>query len=173
MVSGVVSFIGSAVGFLLIAKFARRHVGIYQASTIVFFLTALAAVFHFFIQPFQNGEGEISGAPAFAPVLVLVLVCLFVFAKQSGTVNWVLFSEIFPAKIRGTALGLAVGALWIANAVVAIVFPIMMKELGGSLTYIIFAAFNVGTLFFYLKVVPETKYNSLEELELRFQKVYS
>ncbi len=173
VVSGVVAFIGSTVGFLFIAKFARRHVGIYQASSIVFFLTALAAIFHFFIQPFQTSDGEISGAPAFAPVLVLVLVCLFVFAKQSGTVNWVLFSEIFPAKIRGTALGLAVGALWIANAVVAIVFPIMMKGLGGSLTYIIFAAFNVGTLLFYLKVVPETKDHSLEELELRFQETYS
>ncbi|WP_218139282.1 MFS transporter [Propionibacterium cyclohexanicum] len=173
VVSGAVSFIGSAVGFWLIAKFARRHVGIYQAATIVFFLTALAGVFHFFIQPFQNGEGEITGAPAFAPVLVLVLVCLFVFAKQSGTVNWVLFSEIFPAKIRGTALGLAVGALWIANALVAVVFPIMMEGLGGSLTYLIFAAFNVATLLFYLKIVPETKNRSLEELELSFQKQYS
>ncbi|WP_415632401.1 MFS transporter [Propionibacterium sp.] len=173
VVSGLVSLIGSAVGFLLIAKFARRHVGIYQASTIVFFLTALSAVFHLFIQPFQNSTGEISGAPVFAPVLVLVLVCLFVFAKQSGTVNWVLFSEIFPARIRGTALGLAVGALWITNAIVAIVFPIMMEGLGGSLTYLIFAAFNVGTLFFYLRVVPETKDRSLEQLELQFQRDYA
>ena len=173
VVSGAVSFIGSAVGFILIAKFARRHVGIYQSAAIVFFLSSLAAVFHFFIQPFQNADGAISGAPAFAPVLVLVLVCLFVFSKQSGTVNWVLFSEIFPAKIRGTALGMAVGALWIANAVVAYVFPIMIEGLGGSLTYLIFALFNVCTLIFYLKVVPETKYHSLEELELRFQKEYA
>ena len=76
-------------------------------------------------------------------------------------------------KIRGTALGIAVGTLWIVNAIVAWVFPMMMKGFGGALTYIIFAAFNVCTLFFYLKIVPETKYHSLEELELRFQKDYS
>ncbi|MDK9296205.1 MFS transporter [Propionibacterium freudenreichii] len=173
VVSGAVSLIGSGVGFWLIAKFPRRHVGIYQSAMIVFFLTSLAAVFFFFIQPHQQADGAIVGAPSFAPMLVLILVCLFVFAKQSGTVNWVLFSEIFPMKIRGTALGIAVGTLWIVNAIVAWVFPMMMKGFGGALTYIIFAAFNVCTLFFYLKIVPETKYHSLEELELRFQKDYS
>ena len=105
--------------------------------------------------------------------VVLVIVCLFVFAKQSGTVTWVLVSEIFPAKVRGTALGIAVATLWLANALVSIVFPVMMKNLGGAGTYIIFAGFNVLSLLFYLKVVPETRYHSLEELEMRFQKEYS
>ena len=41
--------------------------------------------------------------PAHLPWVVLGLVTLFVFFKQSGTVNWVLVSEIFPARIRGTA----------------------------------------------------------------------
>lgn len=173
VISGGVSFLGSGVGFILIARMARRHVGIYQSAAIVFFLSSLAAVFGFFIQPYQDANGTISGAPAFAPVLVLILVCLFVFAKQSGTVCWVLFSEIFPAKIRGTALGLAVGTLWIANALVAIVFPIMMQSLGGAGTYVLFAAFNVITLLFYIKIVPETKFHTLEELELRFQNEYS
>lgn len=173
VVSGAVSLIGSGVGFWLIAKFARRHVGIYQSAMIVFFLTSLAAVFFFFIQPHQQDDGSIVGAPAFAPMLVLILVCLFVFSKQSGTVNWVLFSEIFPMKIRGTALGMAVGTLWIANAIVAVVFPIMMEAWGGALTYIVFAGFNVLTLLFYLKIVPETKFHTLEELELKFQKDYA
>ena len=173
VVSGGVSFIGSAVGLWLVTRFARRHVGIYQESSIVISLGLLAAVFFFLIQPHQDADGNISGAPAFAPFLVLIIVSLFVFAKQSGTVTWVLVAEIFPAKIRGTAMGLAVGALWVANAIVAWVFPIMMERLGGSLTYLSFCLVNVGSLIFYMRWVPETKYDSLEALEERFEKEYS
>ena len=172
VVSGGVSFIGSAVGLWLVTRFARRHVGIYQETSIVVSLGLLAAVFFFLIQPYQDADGNISGAPAFAPVLVLIIVSLFVFAKQSGTVTWVLVAEIFPSKVRGTAMGLAVGALWIANAIVAAVFPVMMEKLGGALTYLIFCLINVGSLIFYMRFVPETKYHSLEELEERFEKEY-
>ncbi len=172
VVSGGVSFIGSAVGLWLVTRFARRHVGIYQETSIVVSLGLLAAVFFFLIQPYQDADGNISGAPAFAPFLVLIIVSLFVFAKQSGTVTWVLVAEIFPSKVRGTAMGLAVGALWIANAIVAAVFPIMMEKLGGALTYLIFCLINVGSLIFYMRFVPETKYHSLEELEERFEKEY-
>ncbi|MBB6334131.1 MFS transporter [Schaalia hyovaginalis] len=173
VISGGISFLGSAAGLWFVTRFARRHVGIYQESAIVISLGLLAAVFFFLIEPFQTAEGDIVGAPAFAPVLVLIIVCLFVFAKQSGTVTWVLVSEIFPMKIRGTALGMAVGALWIANAIVSIVFPIMMAHLGGAGTYLVFCLINVASLLFYIKFVPETKYDSLEELEVRFEKEYS
>ena len=172
VISGGVSFIGSAVGLWLVTRFARRHVGIYQETSIVVSLGLLAAVFFFLIQPYQDADGNISGAPAFAPFLVLIIVSLFVFAKQSGTVTWVLVAEIFPSKVRGTAMGLAVGALWIANAIVAAVFPVMMEKLGGALTYLIFCLINVGSLIFYMRFVPETKYHSLEELEERFEKEY-
>ena len=172
VVSGGVSFIGSAVGLWLVTRFARRHVGIYQETSIVVSLGLLAAVFFFLIQPYQDADGNISGAPAFAPFLVLIIVSLFVFAKQSGTVTWVLVAEIFPSKVRGTAMGLAVGALWIANAIVAAVFPVMMEKLGGALTYLIFCLINEGSLIFYMIFIPETKYHSQEELEERFEKEY-
>ena len=173
VVSGFVSFVGSAIGLWLVTKFARRHVGIYQEASIVVSLGLLAAVFYFLIQPYQDADGNIAGAPAFAPYLVLLIVSLFVFAKQSGTVTWVLIAEIYPAKVRGTAMGLAVGTLWIGNAIVAAVFPVMMEKLGGAGTYLIFCLLNVLSLIFYMKFVPETKYHSLEELEVRFEKEYS
>ena len=39
--------------------------------------------------------------------------------------------------------------------------------------YLIFAAVNVLSLIFYKKFVPETKHDSLEELEMRFEKEFS
>lgn len=165
VISGGVSFLGSALNLWIVARFMRRHVGIYQETCIVLSLAALAAVFHWGIEPYQGADGSIVGAPTFAPLLVLTIISLFVFSKQSGTVSWVLLSEIFPARIRGEALGLAIGAHWLGNAAVSILFPLMMEGMGASATYLIFALLNVGTLVFYAKVVPETKGRSLEAVE--------
>ena len=173
VVSGGISFIGSAFGLWLVAKFARRHVGMYQELGITISLAAMACVFGFFISPYLNEDGNIEGAPNFAPWLVLAIICLFVFIKQSGTVTWVLVSEIYPAAVRGTALGIAVATLWLANAVVSIAFPPLMENVGGAGTYAIFAVINFLSFLFYWKVVPETKFHSLEELELKFKEDYS
>jgi sugar transporter family protein len=47
------------------------------------------------------------------------------------------------------------------------------ENVGGAGTYGIFAAINFLSFLFYWKFVPETKFHSLEELELKFQKDYS
>ncbi|MDR1264092.1 MAG: MFS transporter [Propionibacteriaceae bacterium] len=172
VVTGAASFVGSGLGFLLIAKFARRHVGIYQEAGVSVCLFALAAVFAVGIQPYLVGD-QVVGAPAMAAWLVLILVSVFVFVKQSGTVMWVLQSELYPAAIRGSAMGVGVAAVWVTNAVITFVFPVMISRLGPVWTYTAFGAINVVALLFYIKIVPETKYHSLEELELKLRQRYS
>lgn len=174
VVTGFVSVIGSGVGFWLVARFMRRHVGMYQEGGIVISLLVLAAIFAFGITPYMDATGEISALiPAWIPWSVLVVVSLFVFIKQSGTVHWIMLSEIFPARIRGASQGVCVGTLWLFNGIVAFVFPVMMQYLGGAWTYLIFAMFNVAAFVFYWKVAPETKIYSLEEIEERLEKKYS
>lgn len=172
VVSGLASFIGSALGFVLIAKFARRHVGIYQETAVAICLFVLAGVFAFGIEPYLQSDDTLSGAPMIAPWLVLIVVSLFVFAKQSGTVMWVLQSELFPARLRGTAMGASVAGVWVMNAIVTFVFPLMISNLGPVWTYVVFGAINVVALIFYITVVPETKYSSLEQLELSFREKF-
>ena len=169
VVSGFVSFVGSAIGLWLVTKFARRHVGIYQESGVTLSLFALALTFGLGIAPYTLADGTISDSiPSYLPWLVVVLVSLFVFAKQSGTVNWVLVSEIFPARIRGVAQGFAVGCGWIMNAIVTWLFPIMIAHLGATWTYVAFGVINVVSLCFYLFIVPETRGVSLEQFERSF-----
>lgn len=173
VITGAVATAGAAFGLWLVGRWQRRHVGIYQESGVTFFLFALALVFGFGIMPYTLSDGTISpDVPAFLPWLVLVLVSLFVFAKQSGTVNWVLVSEIFPSRIRGVAQGFAVGCGWLMNAVVSYVFPVMISRLGAAWTYAVFGAINVVSLCFYLFIVPETKGTSLERLEEEFAAKY-
>jgi major inositol transporter-like SP family MFS transporter len=49
----------------------------------------------------------------------------------------------------------------------------MISKLGPVWTYVAFGAINVVALVFYIVVVPETKYSSLEELETTFRKKYA
>lgn len=174
VVTGLISAIGAGVGLVLIAKFARRHVAIYQETGVSIALITLALVFGFGINPHTSESGEIlSSVPTFVPWLILALVCVFVFVKQSGTVCWVMMAEIFPAHIRGVAQGVAVGGLWLMNAVVTFVFPIMIANLGGAWTYAIFGAINIVALLFYMFKVPETRDVSLEQLEENLRSEYS
>ncbi|MDR2374507.1 MAG: MFS transporter [Bifidobacteriaceae bacterium] len=173
VVTGAASFVGSAIGFILIAKFARRHVGIYQEAGVSVCLLALAATFAIGIAPFLDGDGALAGAPAYAPWLVLILVSVFVFVKQSGTVMWVLQAELYPASIRGSAMGVGVAAVWVTNAIITFAFPVMISRLGPVTTYAAFGLINIVALVFYIKAVPETKGASLERLELAFRQKYS
>ena len=59
------------------------------------------------------------------------------------------------------------------TSLVSIAFPPLMENVGGAGTYCIFAAINFLSFLFYWKFVPETKFHSLEELELKFQKDYA
>ena len=172
--TGIASCIGAGTGLWVVSKFLRRHVGIYQEAGITIALSTLALVFAFGVAPYEMEDGTFSAdMPAMVPWLVLVIVAIFVFIKQSGTVVWIYMGELFPGKIRGVGNGLAVGCLWIMNAIVTAVFPPMIENFGGAVTYGIFAAINFVALLFYIKVGPETKIYSLEEIEERLEKMYS
>src|SRR6056297_2131709 len=99
--------------------------------------------------------------------LILVGILGFVasFAVSLGPVMWVLFSELFPNRIRGLAISF-VGLINSAvSFTVQLVFPWELETLGSSLTFFIFGLFAVAGLIFVLFKVPETKGKSLEEIE--------
>lgn len=99
--------------------------------------------------------------------LILIGLLLFVasFAISLGPVMWTLLSEIFPNKLRGSAISIV--GFWnsIVSFSVTSIFPVQLESLGSSMTYFIYAFFGFLTLVFVLKYVPETKGKSLEELE--------
>ena len=81
-----------------------------------------------------------------------------------GPICWVLISEIFPNKIRGQAVAIAVAAQWAANYFISSTYPPMM-ELSSSGTYFFYGAMAVLSAVFVWKMVPETKGKTLEEME--------
>ncbi len=99
--------------------------------------------------------------------LVLVGIIAFVasFAFSLGPVMWILFSELFPDKLRGVAISF-VGVLNSAvSFTVQQLFPWELSKIGSSATYFIFGLFAVAGLIFVLFKLPETKGKSLEEIQ--------
>ncbi len=99
------------------------------------------------------------------PVLLLVLAAIACYAMSLAPVTWVIISEIFPNRIRGAAMSIAVMSLWIACFILTYTFPLLKKSLGAAGTFWIYAAICVFGFIFILKKLPETKGKTLEEIE--------
>ena len=99
------------------------------------------------------------------PVLLLVLAAIGCYAMSLAPVTWVIISEIFPNRIRGAAMSVAVTALWIACFILTYTFPILNAKLGPAGTFWLYAAIcGAGFIYIFVKL-PETKNKSLEQLE--------
>lgn len=109
------------------------------------------------------------GGLAFAEVvgistLVFIIIYTASFMMSWGPICWVLISELFPNKIRGQAVAIAVAVQWASNYFISSTYPAMM-EFSGGLTYCFYGAMSVLSALFVWKLVPETKGKTLEEIE--------
>ena len=101
--------------------------------------------------------------------LVFIIVYTASFMMSWGPICWVLISELFPNKIRGKAVAVAVAAQWAANYFISSTYPAMMEFSSGG-TYFFYGIMSVLSLVFVWKMVPETKNKTLEEMELLWKK---
>jgi SP family sugar porter-like MFS transporter len=98
-------------------------------------------------------------------MLVLVVSAIGCYAVSLAPVTWVVISEIFPNRVRGAAMSIAVTALWIASFILTYTFPFLNNALGAALTFWIYAGICVAGFLFIKARLPETKGKTLEEIE--------
>ncbi len=103
-------------------------------------------------------------------VLVFILLYIAAFATSMGPVVWVVLSEIFPTRIRGRAMSIATVILWVSCYAVSQTFPILNERIGPGLTFWIYMVMALFTFFFILRVLPETRGRTLEEIEQGWKK---
>jgi len=99
------------------------------------------------------------------PMLILVLGAIGCYAMSLAPVTWVVISEIFPNRIRGASMAVAVSALWIACFLLTFSFPFLNASLGPAGTFWLYAAICVAGFVFIKLKLPETKGKTLEQLE--------
>ncbi len=103
-------------------------------------------------------------------LLFFMLGFVACFAVSWGPAVWVLLSEIFPNKVRGAAMSIAVFIQWTANFAVSQTFPMMAEsealkaQFHGAFPFWFYGMMSILAVIFVLKFVPETKQKTLEEM---------
>lgn len=99
------------------------------------------------------------------PILVFTLLAIASYAMSLAPVTWVLIAEIFPNRIRGAAVSVAVSALWIACFILTFTFPALNAGLGPAGTFWLYASICLAGSVFVWWRVAETKGKTLEQIE--------
>jgi SP family arabinose:H+ symporter-like MFS transporter len=112
---------------------------------------------------------HVAGIP---PVMILACVLSYTgfFAFAMGPIPWVVIAEIFPTKIRGRAASVATSTLWTGTLVVTLTFLSLIRLLGVSGTFGIYAVLSAVTFLFIWKMVPETKGKTLEQIQREWER---
>lgn len=98
-------------------------------------------------------------------VTLYLLVYIAFFAFSQGAVIWVFISEIFPNQVRAKGQTLGSTTHWVMAAIIAFAFPLFAEKLGGGHTFLFFSFMMLLQLLFVWKLMPETKGQSLEQIE--------
>ncbi|MFC6731004.1 sugar porter family MFS transporter [Haladaptatus sp. DYSN1] len=152
---GVVNVVMTIVAVLLMDRAGRRPLLLVGLGGMTLTLAGLGLAF------FLPG---LSGVIGWVAVASLMLYVAF-FAIGLGPVFWLLISEIYPLRVRGTAMGVVTVVNWAANLLVALTFLQLIDVAGRPGTFWLYAALSIAALVFTYYLVPETKGRSLEEIE--------
>jgi len=155
IVMGLVNVIFTVVAILTVDKWGRKPLLMVGSIGMAVGMFAIAGLAFF----------EIIGIST----LIFIIVYTASFMMSWGPICWVLISEIFPNKIRGRAVAIAVVAQWAANYFISSTYPAMM-EFSGAVTYGFYGLMSLLSFFFVWKMVPETKGKTLEEMEKLWKK---
>jgi MFS family permease len=108
-------------------------------------------------------------------VLLVISLCTIPHGIALGPLPWLMISEIFPTRLRARAVSLTTAFLWLTIFSGAQLFPIMadyskayIGSIGGA--FWICSIICVFSFFFGLKMLPETKGRSLEEIAASWKK---
>jgi len=162
--NGVTSVLATFVGIWLLGRVGRKPmltVGLIGTTTA---LLLVAVISHFV----PNAPADELGVK---PFLILAMTIVFLCFQQGAIspVTWLMLAEIFPARLRGLAFGLAAMVLWLTNFLVSFLFPQLIAAVGLSATFLIFFFVGLVLISFVWKFLPETKGRSLEQLEEDFE----
>lgn len=102
-----------------------------------------------------------------AGVVTLIALVVFItsFAFSLGPVVWTVINEIFPGHIRGRAVALATAVNWGSAFLVSQFSLTLANGVGIAASFWIFAFFCVVSWIWVYRRLPETKGQSLEQIE--------
>jgi MFS transporter, SP family, xylose:H+ symportor len=151
VVTGAVNLIFTIVAIGFVDRVGRRKLMLTGSAGLSIIYTILGAGYY------ERSHG--------IHMLILVVAAIACYAMSLAPVTWVVISEIFPNRIRGTATSVAVMSLWAASFILTYTFSLLNRGLGAATTFWIYAGICVAGFAFIKQRLPETKGKTLEEIE--------
>ena len=151
VITGIANVLFTFVALFTVDRWGRRALMLVGAGGLAGIYITLGACYFF----------HVSGLF----MIVLVVMAIACYAMSLGPVTWVLLSEIFPNRVRGIAMAVCTFALWFACCALTYTFPLLNSSLGSSGTFWVYATICIAGFIFFLRVLPETKGKTLENIE--------
>ena len=151
VITGIVNLVFTFVAIFTVDRVGRRTLMLFGAAGLTLIYVVLGAAYY------MQSRGIY--------MVVLIVAAIGCYAMSLATVTWVVISEIFPNRIRGAAMSIAVLALWMACTVLTFTFPYLNLYLGAHGTFWLYATICLVGFIFVWRRLPETKHKSLEQIE--------
>jgi SP family sugar porter-like MFS transporter len=151
VITGVVNLLFTFVAIYTVDRFGRRLLMLIGAGGLAGIYAVLGAGYYF----------QSTGIH----MLVLVVSAIGCYAMSLAPITWVVISEIFPNRIRGAAMSVAVSSLWVGCTALTLTFPFLKTGLGAHGAFWLYGVICVIGFFVIVTKLPETKGKSLEDIE--------
>ena len=154
VISSTINIVATVIAILLIDRIGRRPLLLWGAVGMTATLGVLALMF---ATATLGADGKVALSHGNGLIALA-------FGVSWGPAVWTMLSEMFPNRVRGSALAVAATAQWLANWLITVTFPIMLKYMGSALAYAVYAFFAATAIFFVMRYISETRGRTLEEM---------
>lgn len=152
---GVINLVFTMISMNLIDRYGRRT--LMKIGSVGLIVTLGLVARAFYVEDFSGMT---------VPLLLFGYIAFFGFSQ--GAVIWVFISEIFPNEVRSSGQALGSFTHWLMAAIITFTFPYLAEHFGGGNTFLFFTIMMVLQLLFVVRLMPETKGTSLEQIEKTF-----
>jgi SP family arabinose:H+ symporter-like MFS transporter len=151
VITGIVNLLFTFVAIFTVDRFGRRILMLIGAGGLAVIYAILGTGYYL----------QTTGVH----MLVLVVTAIACYAMSLAPITWVVISELFPNRIRGAAMSIAVFSLWGGCTTLTFLFPILNRNLGAHGAFWLYGMICVLGFVVILRKLPETKGKSLEQIE--------
>ena len=150
VIIGCTNLFFTLIAMTMIDKLGRKKLLVIGTTGVCIFLAAIGYIFHTGTHPGW---------------LIWLLICFMgFFAISQGAVIWVYMSEVFPTRVRAKGQAVGTTTLWVANALISAIFPVLAAK-SSATPFFFFAAMMLLDVVIIAIIYPDTTGISLEKLE--------
>ncbi|MDR0505686.1 MAG: sugar porter family MFS transporter [Dysgonamonadaceae bacterium] len=158
---GVVNVLSTVLAMFVIDRIGRKKLVYIGVSGMIVMLFCIGLFF------FRYSQGAVVSSNL---LLAMIMAYVFFCAISICVVIWVLLSEMFPVKVRGSAMSIAGLSLWTGTYLIGQLTPWLTSTLSSYGVFWLFGLMCIPYLLITRFLVPETTGMSLEEIEKMWTK---